>query len=151
MRIPSEDDYVNENIEGENDVDIIEYVSNTEYWQREVLEINRSSENIETLWNDNKVFFYTFTSKSKYEKLCKKKVISDLIEVNSEITKEPNYKEFYKKYNVSDSIFHTFPSKQYVKKYKYSWPFSFWDRRFTEKNDEVILKILKEIKNHYEN
>jgi hypothetical protein len=148
FRIPVE--YVNENLDGEDDIQVLENVSNKQYWQNEIIELNRSAENIETIWIDNKVFFYTFISKSKYEKLFKT-VISDLIEVNSKITQEPNYKEFYKKYNVSDSIFHTFPSVQYVKKYKYSWPFSFWDRRFSENNDEVILKILKEIKNHYEN
>lgn len=148
FRIPIE--YVNENLEDEDDIQVIENSSNKEYWQNEIYDLYRSSENIETIWNDNKVFFYTIITKSKYERLFKK-VISDLIEVNSKISQEPNYKEFYKKYNVSDSIFHTFPSAQYVKKHKYSWPFSFWDRRFAEKNDEVILKILKEIKNHYEN
>lgn len=148
FRIPTE--YINEDLDGEDDVQIIENISNKEYWQNEIIELNRSAENIEMIWNDNKVFFYTLTSKSKYDKLFKK-VISDLIEVNSEIRQEPNYKEFYKKYDVSDSMFHTFPSTRFVKKYKYSWPFSFWDRRFEEKNDETILKILKEIKNHYEN
>ena len=148
FRIPIE--YVNENLEDEDDIQVIENISNKEYWQNEIYDLYRSSENIETIWNDNKVFFYTIITKSKYDRLFKK-VISDLIEVNSKISQEPNYKEFYKKYNVSDSIFHTFPSAQYVKKYKYSWPFSFWDRRFAEKNDEVILKILKEIKNNYEN
>jgi hypothetical protein len=147
MRIPSK--YIEEDMEGEEDIEIIENISNKEYWQREVIELDRSEENIETIWNKNKVFFYTLTSKSKYEKLFKK-VISDLIEVNSKITQEPNYREFYKRYNVTDSVFHTFPSIQYVRKYQYSWPFSFWDRRFTEKNDEAVLKILKEIKNHYE-
>jgi hypothetical protein len=148
MRIPKE--YINENIEGEDDITIIEHISNTEHWQNEIYDLYRSSENIETIWNENKVFFYTIISKSKYEKLYKN-VISDLLQVHSSITQEPNYKEFYKKYNVSDSIFHTFPSTKFVKKYKYSWPFSFWDRRFTEKNDEVVLNILNEIKNHYEN
>ncbi len=148
FRIPTE--YINEDLDGEDDVQIIENISNKEYWQNEIIELNRSAENIEMIWNDNKVFFYTLTSKSKYDKLFKK-VISDLIEVNSEIRQQPNYKEFYKKHDVSDSMFHTFPSTRFVKKYKYSWPFSFWDRRFEEKNDEAILKILKEIKNHYEN
>lgn len=148
FRIPVE--YVNENLDGEDDIQVIENLSNKQYWQNEILVLDRSTENIETIWNNNKVFFYSFTSKSKYDKLFKK-VISDLIEVNSKITQEPNYKEFYKKYNVSDDAFHTFPSIQHVKKYKYSWPFSFWDRRFSENNDEIVLKILKEIKNHYEN
>jgi hypothetical protein len=148
MRIPSK--YFNENIEGEDDIALIENISNKEHWQNEMYDLYRSSENIETIWNENKVFFYTIISKSKYEKRFKN-VISDLIQVHSTITQEPNYKEFYKKYNVSDSIFHTFPSTKLVKKYKYSWPFSFWDRRFTEKNDEVVLNILNEIRNHYEN
>ena len=148
MRIPSK--YFNENIEGEDDITIIENISNTEHWQNEMYDLDRSSEIIETIWNENKVFFYTIVSKSKYEKRFKN-VISDLMQVHSTITQEPNYKEFYKKYNVSDSIFHTFPSNKFVKKYKYSWPFSFWDRRFTEKNDEVVLNILNEIRNHYEN
>jgi hypothetical protein len=148
FRISSE--YVNEDLDGEENIQVIENISDKEYWQNEILDLDRSPENIETIWSTNKVFFYTLISKSKYETLFKK-VISDLIEVNIKITQEPNYKEFYKKYNVSDSIFYTFPSTKYVKKYNYSWPFSFWDRRITEKNDEITLKIIKEIKNHYEN
>jgi len=148
MRIPIS--YVNNDIEGIEDIKLIEKISTQEYWMGQVLELDRTSQNIESTWKRNKSFFYTFMSKSKYDKLCKK-VITDLVEIHDKITQEPNHKEFYKNYNVNDSIFHTFPTIEYVKFFKYSWPFSFWDRRFEEKNDEVVYKILKEIKNHYEN
>ena len=148
MRIPTT--YINTNLEGIEDIEIIKKITTEEYWKTQVLEFDRSSQNIESTWKQNKAFFYTFMSKSKYDKLCEN-VINDLVEIHEKITQEPNYKEFYKTYNVSDSIFHTFPTAKYVKTFKYSWPFSFWDRRFEEKNDDVIYKILKEIKTHYEN
>lgn len=148
MRIPTT--YENTNVDGIENNQIIEKIATEEYWKSKVLEIDRSSQNIESIWKQNKSFFYTFMSKSKYDKLCKS-VITDLVEIHKNITQEPNHKEFYKTYNVKDSIFHTFPTTKYVNSFKYSWPFSFWDRRFKENNDEIVYEILNEIKNHYEN
>ena len=148
MRIPST--YINEDITGDENEEIIEKIATEEYWKRAIFQFDRSTKNIKDLWKNNKAFFYTFMSKSKYDKHSKN-VITDLVEVYNKVTQEPNYKEFYKIHNVNDSIFHTFPSAKYVNSFNYSWPFSFWDRRFEEKNDTIIYEILTEIKNHYEN
>lgn len=82
--------------------------------------------------------------------MCKQ-VVDDLITIKTKVNEQPDYKEFCTKYSISNPEFKTFPSSAFVKSYKYSWPFSFWDRRFEEKNDEVIFEILKEIQNHYRN
>jgi len=148
MRIP--ETYINTDLEGIEDTQIIKKITTENYWKNQIIELDRSSQNLEKKWLQNKPFFYTFMTKSKYDKLCKN-VIDDLIDIHDSITKTPNHKEFYKTYNVQDSIFHTFPSAKFVSSYKYSWPFSFWDRRFSEKNDEIVYKIIKEVKNHYEN
>lgn len=148
MKIPAT--FEENNLEGVEDIEVIEKISTEEYWKMKVFYMDRSAQNIENIWQQNKAFFYTFLSKSKYDRQCKK-VIADLIEIHTEITQMPDYKEFYSTYNVSDSIFHTFPSAEYVESFEYSWPFSFWDRRFQEENDEVVFKILEEIQNHYEN
>lgn len=122
MRIPTT--YENTDVDGIENIQIIEKIATEEYWKRNVIDLDRTSQNIESTWKQNKVFFYTFMSKSKYDKLCKK-VITDLIEIHNNITQEPNYKKFYKTYNVTDSIFHAFPTAKYVNSFKYSWPFSF--------------------------
>jgi len=148
MRVPTT--YVDDDIDGEDNIEIIEAISTEEYWKRQLFQFDRSAQSIENIWTKNKAFFYTFMSKSKYDNHCKI-VVTDLIEIHTKITEEPNYKEFYKTHNVNDSIFHTFPTTQYVNTFEYSWPFSFWDRRFEENNDEIVFKILKEINNHYQN
>ncbi len=148
MRIPTT--YENTDVDGIEDTQIIEKICTEEYWKRNVIDLDRTSQNIESIWKQNKSFFYTFMSKSKYDKLCKN-VITDLVEIHEKIAQEPNHKEFYKTYNVKDSIFHTFPTTKYVNSFKYSWPFSFWDRRFQENNDKIVYEILNEIKTHYEN
>ena len=148
MKIPNS--YVNDDIEGIEDIEVIEKISTQEYWKRQVFEMDRSAQNIQNIWRQNKAYFYTFLSKSKYDKQCKN-VITDLIAIHEAITQTPHYKEFYQTYDVKDSIFHTFPFPEYVQTFEYSWSFSFWDRRFTEENDEIVFEILEEIKNHYEN
>lgn len=109
---------------------------------------DRTPERVSYFWDQNKVYFYTFFSNARYEKLCKQ-LIDDLILVYEEIVHIPLYKEFYTKYDVSDEEFLDFPSKKFTKKFEYSWPFSFWDRRFKEQNEKETIRILKEIQNHY--
>ncbi|MBN3581933.1 hypothetical protein JYB64_06000 [Algoriphagus aestuarii] len=109
---------------------------------------DRSSEKVSYFWDQNKVYFYTFFSNARYEKLCKE-LIDDLILVYEEIVNTPLHQEFYAKYDVSDEEFLNFPSKKFTRKFEYSWPFSFWDRRFREQNDKELIQILKEIQNHY--
>lgn len=109
---------------------------------------DRTSESVSYFWDQNKVYFYTFFSNARYEKLCKQ-LIDDLILVYEEIVHTPLHKEFYTKYDVSDEEFMDFPSKKFTRKFEYSWPFSFWARRFMEQNDKQIIQILKEIQNHY--
>ena len=111
---------------------------------------NRSAARIETLWQYNKAFIYTFFSKSKYDQLCKQ-LVNDLITVHDRIVAQPDYKAFYEAYDVSDGVFLDFPSKKFTSSFQFSWPFSFWDRRFSEHNSEQVYNILKELQNHYNN
>ena len=111
---------------------------------------NRSAARIETLWQYNKAFIYTFFSKSKYDQLCKQ-LVNDLITVHDRIVAQPNYKAFYEAYDVSDDVFLDFPSKKFTSSFQFSWPFSFWDRRFSENNSEQVYNILKELQDHYSN
>ncbi|WP_268036804.1 hypothetical protein [Algoriphagus sp. PAP.12] len=109
---------------------------------------DRTPEGVSNFWDQNKVYFYTFFSNARYEKLCKE-LIDDLILVYEEIVHTPLHKKFYTKYDVSDEEFMDFPSKKFTRKFEYSWPFSFWDRRFREQNEKETIRILKEIQNHY--
>ncbi len=110
----------------------------------------RTPEHIASLWQNNKAFFYTFFSKTNYDQLCKQ-VVDDLITVYDRIVAQPNYKTFYEQYDVTDDVFLDFPSKKFTSSYKFSWPFSFWDRRFSEQNSEQVYRILKEMQDHYKN
>lgn len=150
MYVFGNDVYPNEDLKNTTDMDFIRQKSVLEYWQAQLLDADRTPENIASFWRDNKAFFYTFFSKSQYDRLCKL-VVDDLITIKGKINEQPNYQEFYENYNISDPIFLTFPDKAFVKSYKYSWPFSFWDRRYEEGNDSVIYKILVEIQKHYQN
>ncbi|MDC6384658.1 hypothetical protein D2V93_02085 [Flagellimonas taeanensis] len=127
-----------------------ERMSQLLYIGQKIKSFDRSPENIGNLWNHNKSHIYTFFSKSKYDELCKQ-VVDDLIEVHDSITTKSNYEEFYKMYDVSDDVFLDFPSVEYTSSFEYSWPFSFWDRRFAEDNASKVYAILKEIQNHYKN
>jgi len=109
---------------------------------------DRTPEGVSYFWDQNNVYFYTFFSNARYEKLCKE-LIDDLILVYEEIVHTPLHQEFYTKYDVSDEEFMDFPSKKFTRKFEYSWPFSFWDRRFREQNEKETIRILKEIQNHY--
>ncbi|WP_437395789.1 hypothetical protein [Flagellimonas lutimaris] len=125
-----------------------ERMSQLLYIGQKIKSFDRSAENIGKLWNHNKSYIYTFFSKKKYDQLCKQ-VVDDLIEVHDTITATPNYMEFYRMYDVSDEVFLDFPSLEYTRSFEYSWPFSFWDRRFTENNAAEVYGILKEVQNHY--
>ncbi len=125
-----------------------EALCNRMYIAHKIKDFDRSAMNIETLWKHNKAFIYTFFSKTKYDQLCKQ-VVDDLLIVHDSIVAQPQYKTFYEQYDVSDEEFLSFPSKKFTSKYNYSWPFSFWDRRFTESNDEQVYTILTEIQEHY--
>ena len=128
-----------------------ETLCNLLYIEGKIKDFNsRSAERMETLWQYNKAFIYTFFSKTKYDQLCKQ-VVDDLITVHDRIIAQPNYKTFYEQYDVSDKEFLDFPSKEFTSTYKFSWPFSFWDRRFNENNSEQVYSILKEIQEHYSN
>lgn len=134
-----------------NDVEnysFFERMSQLLYIGQKLKSVDRSAEHISNLWNHNKPYIYTFFSKKKYDKLIKQ-VVDDLIDVYDTITATPNYLEFYGMYDVSDDIFLNFPSLEYTRSFKYSWPFSFWDRRFTENNASEVYGILKEVQNHY--
>ncbi len=150
--IPSPNDNVIENDYGD-----LSKAENYNYFEKEMQEVyiydkiktfDRSSANLRAFWMSNKAFVYTFLTSKKYNILCKK-VVDDLITVHDTIVATPNYRYFYKRHNISDTIFLSYPSKQFTHSYSYSWPFSFWDRRFAEQNDAVVYDILKEIQNHY--
>ena len=130
------------------DLELIQRTSIHEYWNKEIFNTNRDPKYIASFWTENKAYIYTFFSKSKYDDYCKQ-VVSDLIDIKTKVNQQPNYKEFYENYDVSDAIFLSFPDTTFVDSYNQSWPFSFWDRRYEENNDEVIYSILKEIQNHY--
>lgn len=125
-----------------------ERMSQLVYIGQKIKSYDRSAESINSLWNHNKSYIYTFFSKRKYDKLCKQ-VVNDLVEVHDSITATPNYAEFYAEYDISEDGFLDFPSQEYTRSFEYSWPFSFWDRRFTESNAVEVYTILKEIQNHY--
>ncbi|MFV0541623.1 MAG: hypothetical protein ACK5MZ_10395 [Aestuariibaculum sp.] len=136
-----------------NSIDYVESIGISEFWQRKLFHPeNRDTETILQNWNKSKAYIFTFLSKSKYDQLCKE-VVNDLITIKEEINRQPDYKEFYNTYNVSDSLFLTYPSVDYVYSFKTSqtWLFGFWDRRYHENNDETVFDILKEIQNHYNN
>tara|TARA_R110000765_G_scaffold407186_1_gene504393 strand:+ start:1098 stop:2156 length:1059 start_codon:yes stop_codon:yes gene_type:complete len=150
MYVFGNDMYPNEDLANTADMDLIFKTSVSEYWQSKLLVADRTPESLTAFWKDNKAFMYTFFSKSQYDRLCKQ-VIDDLISIKEKINEQPNYQEFYENYDISDSEFLTFPDRDFVKSYRYSWPFSFWDRRFHEGNDTVIFEILNEIQRHYKN
>ncbi|KAB5492131.1 MULTISPECIES: hypothetical protein [Flagellimonas] len=125
-----------------------ERMSQLLYIGQRIKSFDRSAENIGNLWDHNKSHIYTFFSKKKYDKLCKQ-VVDDLVEVYDTITATLNYEEFYRMYDVSDDVFLDFPSLEYTSSFAYSWPFSFWDRRFAEDNAAEVYGILEEIQNHY--
>lgn len=125
-----------------------EKVSQTAYLEKKIKTFDRSSENIDNLWALNKSYIYTYFTKSRYDKLCKN-VVDDLIEVHDSVVVMPNYKEFYEKYDVSDDAFYYFPSVEFTRSFSYTWPFSFWDRRFSENNAPQVYAILKEVQDHY--
>ncbi|RYC53142.1 hypothetical protein [Flagellimonas olearia] len=118
------------------------------YISQKAKTVDRSAENITDLWKQNKAYVFTFFSKSKYDELCKR-MVDDLIEIHDTITSTLNYEEFYGMYDVSDEVFLDFPSVEYTSSFEYSWPFSFWDRRFAENNASEVYAILKEIQDHY--
>ena len=125
-----------------------EKVSQKAYLEKKIKSFDRSPENIDNLWVLNKSYIYTYFSKNRYDKLCKN-VVDDLIVVHDALVAMPNYKEFYEKYDVSDDEFLNFPSWEYTSSFKYTWPFSFWDRRFSENNASQVYAILKEVQDHY--
>lgn len=127
-----------------------ERVSQLEYLGQKLKFLDRSPEQILILWKQNKAYFYTFFPKNKYDRLCKK-LVDDLISVHDAIVSTPFHQEFYSMYDVSDGDFLDFPSRSFTEKFTYSWPFSFWDRRFAENNAQEVFSILKEIQNHYRN
>ncbi|MBR9853928.1 MAG: hypothetical protein GYB37_05030 [Algicola sp.] len=148
-------DYEYSNLEGDyGDLNVPENYAYFErmcqllYMSQKAKLFDRSAENITNLWKQNKSYIYTFFSKSKYDELCKQ-VVDDLIEIHDTIIATPNYDKFYKMYDVSDDAFLEFPSLEYTSSFEYSWPFSFWDRRFTENNASEVYAILNEIQNHY--
>lgn len=142
--------YPDEDLGDSKDMEFIHHTSVSEYWQTEILAQDRTPESITSFWGNNRAFLYTFFSKSQYDKLCKQ-VIDDLITIKRKVNEHPDYQEFYDAHNISDAVFLTFPDSAFVKLYEYSWPFSFWDRRYEEGNDEVVFEILKEIQTHYQN
>lgn len=137
-------------LEIEENYSSFERASQLIYIAQKAQSIDRTSDRVSFFWDQNKVYFYTFFSNARYEQLCEE-LIDDLILVYEEIVKTPSHKEFYKKYDISDEEFLDFPSKKFTKKFKYSWPFSFWDRRFAEENETEVFRILKEIQTHYKN
>lgn len=149
MYVFGKEEYPNEDLGNTTDKDVIRKTSILEYWQAQLINTDRSPEGMTSFWQNNKAFLYTFFSKSQYDTICKQ-VIDDLIAIKDEINQQPNYQEFYEKHDISDPIFLTFPDEKFVKSYAYTWPFSFWDRRFEEGNDAVIYEILKEIQFHYQ-
>lgn len=150
--IPS-DEYQEVEIEKGTEDKHIEFFSKLSYIERKIKTIDRSSESIKNLWSSNKVFIYTILTKAKYNKIAK--TVNDLIAVHEIISQEPYYKEFYANHNLwtdegyYNDEFLNFPSNEIVSSYDNNWLFSFWDRRFAETNDKVVLKILKEIQTHY--
>ncbi|WP_159076431.1 hypothetical protein [Flagellimonas amoyensis] len=118
------------------------------YIRQKAKTMDRSAQNIAHFWKSNKSYVYTFFSKNKYDELCKQ-VVDDLIEIYDTITSTFNYEAFYRMYDVSDDVFLDFPSPAYTSSFEYSWPFSFWDRRFAEDNAAEVYGILKEIQQHY--
>ncbi|KAA2218812.1 hypothetical protein [Maribacter flavus] len=125
-----------------------ERMSQLLYMGQKIKSFDRSAENIGNLWNHNKSYIYTFFSKKKYDELCKE-VVDDLLEVHETLTATPNYRTFYAEYDISDEGFLDFPSLEYTSSFDYSWPFSFWDRRFSENNAGEVYAVLKEIQDHY--
>ncbi len=125
-----------------------ERMSQLLYIGQKIKSHERSVESINSLWNHNKPYIYTFFSKRRYDELCKQ-LVNDLIEVYDTITATPNYVKFYAENDISDDGFLDFPSQKYTRSFHYSWPFSFWDRRLSESNAVEVYTILKEIQNHY--
>jgi hypothetical protein len=151
--VPAEYEYhdLEENYGDLNDAEnyaFFERMSQLLYMGQKIKSFDRSAENIGNLWGHNKSHIYTFFSKKKYDQLCKQ-VVDDLLEIHDTLTATPNYARFYEEYDVSDEGFLDFPSQKYTRSFEYSWPFSFWDRRFSENNAAEVYTVLKEIQDHY--
>ncbi|WP_422090038.1 hypothetical protein [Tenacibaculum ovolyticum] len=146
----NDEDYIPEDLEDLTNLEIIREKSIYEYWNKEIINFNRDPEYIERFWKQNKLYIYTFLTKSKYNNYCKK-LVDDLITIKNKINEQSNYKEFYEKYNISDPIFYNFPNANFVNSFEHFWAFGFWDRRYEEKNDNIVYNILKEIQLNYQN
>jgi len=118
------------------------------YYRQYISSINRDVTNLKSLWGNYKNNFYSFLSKTRYTKLVKP-LIHNLLNTYDIVTQTNAYKKHFKDYNVSDDVFFALPNTQQFSENN-SWSYSFWDRRFTEGNMELVHSILLEIKRHYE-
>ncbi|MCT4664951.1 MAG: hypothetical protein N4A45_06925 [Flavobacteriales bacterium] len=160
--VPSSDDsknaFVSQNDIVFHNLEDYEYKSKIKYIQRKIRNFDRSASSITELWETNRGYIYAVVSKSKYNLVAK--MIDDLIVIYDRIIQEPNYREFYQAHNIyidsvgsqhtyNNIVFLSYPTYEFVDSFDSYWGFGFWDRRFTEKNDQAVYKILKEIQKHY--
>lgn len=99
----------------------------------------RNPEKLKLEFETNKNYFFENMSKTLYQKMFEK-TINQFIESYNTISEQKNKEAYYKK------IFYEAETKN---KHGEFWYITFWKRRELEKNDQVVIEILKEIKNYY--
>lgn len=99
----------------------------------------RDPEQLQAIYNNNKMYFFDYIPKSIYDKVYKNYIntfVNSYDDIHNQSNKENFYKEIY------------FKAEKQNKQSDY-WHYTFWKRRELEKNDKIIYTILKEIDTHY--
>uniref|UniRef100_UPI00404B0282 hypothetical protein n=1 Tax=Gelidibacter sp. TaxID=2018083 RepID=UPI00404B0282 len=101
----------------------------------------RDAEKLKIEFDNNKEYFFENVSKDLYQKLFEK-TLNNFLDSYVKINEQDNKEAYYKK------IYYEAETKN---KHDEFWYITFWKRRELEKNDQVVIEILKEIKNYYAN
>jgi hypothetical protein len=133
------------NIEESGMVAIINYFKTT---------LIRSTENLQRLFNLFKTPFFLIVSKEMYEDLKIKNSVNSLLVGREYFLKKDKEgliskleEEHFGKPKYANS--ENSPARV-VGRGNWSWYYTFWDRRASEGNEEIVYSILKEIKNNYQ-
>ena len=142
------------------DENLQETSSNEEKWLMIFIKYYRDSELIEKLFETYEPQIYKTITQKEFAQGNLKECFEELLKTYNIITQNPDYKnEFAKLKNTDDQERHDYFSKKAFpdskNKVSYhrasSWFYSFWYRRYTEGNMEVVYKIIYKVYWHYQN
>lgn len=140
--------------------------SNEEKWLMIFVKYYRDAELIEKLFETYEPQIYKTITQKEFAQGNLKECFEELLATHKIITQNPHYKaEFEQLKNMDEEkkrlyfLDKAFPENQdkSLKKNKYapqgasSWFYSFWYRRYTEGNMEVVYKIIYKLYWHYQN